>query len=399
MSDERAGFIRAILADKADNLPRLIFADWLDGQSAADDRHYADFIRAQIDLARLERPLLDGAILVESWPDYWTCNHPGYGLNLRVGQRVDVKPQVLNGLSSSRFHVMHGLLVKSLTRGEFGYGIVLKHDAQSVPMTAGEKAELSALGKATKSWLRRFGIGVAWRRGAIVECSMSGDDWYATGSGQASHWPIEYATIIGEPTLATQHDERNRRVIFSLAGCPHGPVVEVDMRTLENERSRGFIPTLHGPTLFVNESGFDAGRIIRQLFEYAWPGTEFVFRPATRDYYNPSQTVTVRMPPGPNVRIARVGDVVLSDGRGELVTLPENEVANLENAIDRAGRGQRLDPIGVVRAAAMTMPRGQRPYQELSVQLLGGHWGASPMQNIRLPNPYLRTGIIGPQDI
>lgn len=49
MSDH-AAFLRAIIAEPDDDLPRLIFADWLDERGEADR---ASFIRCQVELARI----------------------------------------------------------------------------------------------------------------------------------------------------------------------------------------------------------------------------------------------------------------------------------------------------------------------------------------------------------
>src|SRR5262245_7115136 len=45
------GFLLAILADPEDDAPRLIHADWLDDNG---DPERAEFIRAQVELARLK---------------------------------------------------------------------------------------------------------------------------------------------------------------------------------------------------------------------------------------------------------------------------------------------------------------------------------------------------------
>ena len=52
MSDDESTFLRAIAADPADDLPRLVYADWLEEH---DQSARAEFIRVQIDVAKLER--------------------------------------------------------------------------------------------------------------------------------------------------------------------------------------------------------------------------------------------------------------------------------------------------------------------------------------------------------
>ncbi len=53
-ADTHAPFLRAIIAAPDDDLPRLIFADWLDEH---DDGERAEFIRVQCELARLPNAL------------------------------------------------------------------------------------------------------------------------------------------------------------------------------------------------------------------------------------------------------------------------------------------------------------------------------------------------------
>src|SRR3954451_19969395 len=48
MTDE-AGFLRAVVADPADDAPRLVYADWLDDHGQPER---AEFIRVQCELAR-----------------------------------------------------------------------------------------------------------------------------------------------------------------------------------------------------------------------------------------------------------------------------------------------------------------------------------------------------------
>ena len=59
MTDGEA-LIRSVLANPADDAPRLVYADWLDERGRAAD---AEFIRVQIELARLG---FDGAFHVDS---------------------------------------------------------------------------------------------------------------------------------------------------------------------------------------------------------------------------------------------------------------------------------------------------------------------------------------------
>jgi len=51
-TDEPA-FLKAILANRDDDLPRLVFADWLDERNGPRDAERAEFIRVQVELAKI----------------------------------------------------------------------------------------------------------------------------------------------------------------------------------------------------------------------------------------------------------------------------------------------------------------------------------------------------------
>src|SRR5262245_12883262 len=50
---EQQGLLAAILAEPDDDVPRLVYADWLDEHG---DEARAEFIRVQVELARMEEP-------------------------------------------------------------------------------------------------------------------------------------------------------------------------------------------------------------------------------------------------------------------------------------------------------------------------------------------------------
>ena len=81
-------FLRRLLADPADDLTRLVYADWLDDRGDADSRARGGFLRAEVEWAGLtaadprradlERNLLSVALtlptrwkVVASMPEVW----------------------------------------------------------------------------------------------------------------------------------------------------------------------------------------------------------------------------------------------------------------------------------------------------------------------------------------
>ena len=55
MADE-GSFLRAILANPADDLPRLVYADWLDEQQTDEASQKAEFLRLECQLSRSTPP-------------------------------------------------------------------------------------------------------------------------------------------------------------------------------------------------------------------------------------------------------------------------------------------------------------------------------------------------------
>lgn len=51
---ERDAFVYAVCREPADDTPRLVFADWLQENGDASDRDRAEFIRLQIQIARMK---------------------------------------------------------------------------------------------------------------------------------------------------------------------------------------------------------------------------------------------------------------------------------------------------------------------------------------------------------
>jgi uncharacterized protein (TIGR02996 family) len=73
--DERQSLLAGVRADPDDDAPRLVFADWLEEYGDAHDRAWAEFIRVQIELDRLDR-----------WSDRYAM------LNSRVSELLDQLP-------------------------------------------------------------------------------------------------------------------------------------------------------------------------------------------------------------------------------------------------------------------------------------------------------------------
>ena len=61
MSDDERGFLAKIIAEPAEDTHRLVFADWLDERG---DRPRAEFVRVQVELARLDA---DGPVRTPLW--------------------------------------------------------------------------------------------------------------------------------------------------------------------------------------------------------------------------------------------------------------------------------------------------------------------------------------------
>lgn len=138
MTDESA-LLAAVIADPADDAPRLVYADWLDDHG---EEARAEFIRTQIALARLGPPRRRFEVNRGSW-----AFHKGEALTaiiqnpdekpIEVGERIDIqffekpKPKWVR-------REFHGLLVTTAqrldTRGHVvETGVELKMDEGSTP--------------------------------------------------------------------------------------------------------------------------------------------------------------------------------------------------------------------------------------------------------------------------
>lgn len=88
---ERLAFLAAIREAPADDVPRLVFADWLDEQDDDCDRATAEFVRVSCAMnankTRQTRP--EGRFLHENWPRLVPkLAAAGYHLNRRSGHTV-----------------------------------------------------------------------------------------------------------------------------------------------------------------------------------------------------------------------------------------------------------------------------------------------------------------------
>src|SRR4051812_17528646 len=85
MPYQQASLFRAILDQPASDLPRLVYADWLEEHGGEADRARAEFIRVQIERARLpdedpraEALRLREKSLLEAGQDAWTTDLPDW---------------------------------------------------------------------------------------------------------------------------------------------------------------------------------------------------------------------------------------------------------------------------------------------------------------------------------
>lgn len=141
MSDDIA-LLAAILAQPAEDTPRLAYADLLDERGLPGDSDRATFIRKQIELFRLgDKPLkIDGTLLARRGPQYWEFQ---YEEPLRVGSRVDLTRVITSNLKSHRD--LHQLLVTKCVPDptlEENWIISLKQDEQSRPYPYQQAEEL-----------------------------------------------------------------------------------------------------------------------------------------------------------------------------------------------------------------------------------------------------------------
>jgi uncharacterized protein (TIGR02996 family) len=209
-------FLASILADPTSDTPRLILADWLAEQDTEDSRDRAEFIRVQIELAKLGPP--HPKHTAQATPtvrrDQVFC-YLDREREVKVGSRIDVyvPEKRRKGLKAD----YHGLLVRENT----GAGIVLRIDEESRPWPGREleKRELELMtwvwpGEWSLLWpqasWRIRGLDVyaptaTYRRGFVEEVTLPQSSWLLHGPRLVRSCPLTTVRLMDKsPTPLTR---------------------------------------------------------------------------------------------------------------------------------------------------------------------------------------------------
>src|SRR5262245_14682321 len=117
---EREAFLRAVYADPDDDAPRLALADWLDEHGDRLDRARAEFIRVQIELARLIRQA-DRVGFSRTWKRLYPLRNRNEKLWQRHGARWRAELPALAGIEWYETMWTRGFAsyVRAQTLGDF----------------------------------------------------------------------------------------------------------------------------------------------------------------------------------------------------------------------------------------------------------------------------------------
>ncbi len=124
--DDFDALYETICQQPGESTPRLMYADLLDERNEAGDQNRAQFIRAQVELARIGPPRLrvEGNAKLKS-PYRWTVAVDGY--EVRVGQRVDLHFVREDSVKALWRKPLPGLLVERVQPLDRASGLVTLH--------------------------------------------------------------------------------------------------------------------------------------------------------------------------------------------------------------------------------------------------------------------------------
>ncbi len=232
------GFLAAIIANPADDTPRLIYADWLDDQGEADR---AEFIRCQVELASL--PAFDGVTMVgEANCEYKPRKDDGSSWNPHIGDSVTISGKIR--ASDMNLILQQQAKAGAIDRLASDLRIVLRFSGQEAPIAVAHEYRLSHRSKTAEARFRLFpvldgegfiwyrpytdpheekrlrleerereildtpgvwfdppslGIVGEWRRGFIADIICTAADWLAHADTFTTSQPIERVTLTTWP--------------------------------------------------------------------------------------------------------------------------------------------------------------------------------------------------------
>lgn len=246
---EDQSLIAAILNDPDDDLPRLVYADWLDEHSEPER---AELIRVQCELARLgpERITIGAGVggpvlgIRTSGPGYWDFR-VGDGLGCREGDRVDVlihADAFKRGREPGTLVKAHGRVVVRVTDHGSNVHFVVKRDRDSKPWGGAKllKRSRSLLENpcngthGAANWVRWAGAAgllpsysgmlaaqpFEFRRGFVGRVRCTVDSWARHGPAIVREHPVEELGLAG--VAAATHRGREGLVYRWVNGIP-GP--------------------------------------------------------------------------------------------------------------------------------------------------------------------------------
>lgn len=159
--DDRTALLRAVVESPLDDTPRLIYADWLDehaddGPTPEADRARAEFVRCQVELARIpKRHVLDGEEYLRRhgercWEAFVGVTESS-PLEFGIGDRVDVPKRI--GIGGKPKSPLYGLRVHRIVHEpeSLTASVVFMEDSESVPDTS------EALRRRERELLRQCG--------------------------------------------------------------------------------------------------------------------------------------------------------------------------------------------------------------------------------------------------
>ncbi len=239
MSDVRAGLMQAILAEPREDTVRLVFADWLEEHGNQSERRLAEFIRAQVELARWGAyPRRHGhGVLVRHGEGYYDCTSmtDNYGRKYAVGDRVDYQSLIYGPNKDSILR--RGLLVTQvddvkgrtiLKRDPYSkkYPVALREREQHILhdglpwITDGVGGRYFFSPEGTGFWLGQHCFHAVWRRGFVDEIRCGGGSWLTDATTILTYHPDIPSGSARPSGVTTSSSPKRTRRCYRLRTVP-----------------------------------------------------------------------------------------------------------------------------------------------------------------------------------
>jgi uncharacterized protein (TIGR02996 family) len=198
--DTRAHLLAAVRAHPDEDTPRLVYADWLQEYGDDADRARAEFIRVQVELAKVPPPPDDGTVV----PSRYVCEHcmavTPFESDTSSRPRMcwNCHSYSVRKLRAADDHAERRAALRARERELL---------AGDYPPIRGNRVRFLQGGGEERNpyaWIGMAGYAMDWcefRRGFVEHVTCSGDDWCAHADAILASHPVRAVTLTRWPDL------------------------------------------------------------------------------------------------------------------------------------------------------------------------------------------------------